>query len=141
MDNLYLIYINYVGKDWKGNHVYEFIFSDTNTNIDGEDWDTYPASGVPSPPHEEFIKKVGKLESELKLDVVQNSDTFAVWDAVDGVIALGWENINTYDEYPSVRLSFKFGELISKVEEKLYEKDLILHYNFSKNEKQKKDAE
>jgi len=129
MNKMYLIYVNRVGKDYKGNFIYEFIFSDTTKDIDGEEWDTFPASGRPMPPHENFIKKVGRLESELKLDVVQNSDTFAVWDAVDGVIALAWENINAYDSYPEKRICFKFGETIKTVEEKLYEKDLILNYN------------
>ena len=124
-----------VGKDYKGNLLYEFIFSDTIDNVDGEEWDTYPASGRPEPPHENFIKKVGRLESELKLDVIQNSDTFAVWDAVDGVIALAWENINAYDSYPEKRLCFKFGEPIKDVADKLYENDLILEYNIKNNEK------
>ena len=87
------------------------------------------------PPNDNFIKKVGRLESELKLDVIQNSDTFAVWDAVDGVIALAWENINAYDSYPERRLCFKFGEPIKEVESKLYENDLILQYNTKNNEK------
>jgi hypothetical protein len=136
MKDLYLIYINHVGKNYKGNHIYEFLFSDTTSGIDGEDWDTFPASGRPEPPHEIFIKYVGKLDSNLKLDVVQNSDTFAVWDAVDGVIALAWENVNAYDSYPEHRLCFKFGESVKEVEDKLYEKDLIL-VNFDKYEKQK----
>ena len=131
---MYLIYVNRVGKDYKGNFIYEFIFSDTTKDIDGEEWDTFPASGRPEAPHEKFIKKVGRLESDLNLDVVQNSDTFAVWDAVDGVIALAWENINAYDAYPETRLCFRFGELISDVEEKLYEKDLILNYNIKTHE-------
>jgi hypothetical protein len=135
MDELFLIYVNMVGKDYKGNLLYEFIFSDTIDNVDGEEWDTYPASGRPEPPHENFIKKVGRLESELKLDVIQNSDTFAVWDAVDGVIGLAWENINAYDSYPEKRLCFKFGEPIKDVADKLYENDLILEYNIKKNEK------
>jgi hypothetical protein len=135
MDELFLIYVNMVGKDYKGNLLYEFIFSDTIDNVDGEEWDTYPASGRPEPPHENFIKKVGRLESELKLDVIQNSDTFAVWDAVDGVIALAWENINAYDSYPEKRLCFKFGEPIKDVADKLYENDLILEYNIKNNEK------
>jgi hypothetical protein len=126
MKELYLIYVNHVGKSYKGNYIYEFIFSNTLEGIDGEDWDTFPASGRPEPPHEIFIKKVGKLESSLKLDVVQNSDTFAVWDAVDGVIALAWENVNAYDSYPEHRLCFKFGETFEDVKDKLYEKDLIL---------------
>lgn len=136
MKDLYLIYVNHVGKNYKGNHIYEFLFSDTTSGIDGEDWDTFPASGRPEPPHEIFIKYVGKLDSNLKLDVVQNSDTFAVWDAIDGVIALAWENVNAYDSYPEHRLCFKFGESVKEVEDKLYEKDLIL-VNFEKYEKQK----
>ena len=134
MSKWYLIYVNRVGKDYKGNFIYEFIFSDTTKDIDGEEWDTFPASGRPEAPHDKFIKKVGRLESELSLDVVQNSDTFAVWDAVDGVIALAWENINAYDAYPERRLCFKFGEPMGDVEEKLYEKDLILNYNIKTHE-------
>ena len=134
MKDLFLIYINKVGKDYKGDVLYEFIFSNTIENIDGDNWDTYPASGRPESPHSKFIKKVGRLESELILDVIQESDTFAVWDAIDGVIALAWENINAYDTYPESRLCFKFGETIKDVEDKLYEKDLILNYNKEKHE-------
>lgn len=137
MKNLFLIYVNKVGKDYKNNFIYEFIFSETTKNIDGDDWDTFPASGRPSAPHDHYIKKVGRLESELKLDVIQDSDTFAVWDAIDDVIALAWENINAYDSYPEKRLCFKFGEDIESVESKLYEKDLILQYNKQNHEKQK----
>ena len=137
MKDLYLIYVNMVGKNYQGDYLYEFIFSDTTKNIDGNEWDTFPASGRPEAPLDNFIKKVGRLESELTLDVIQNSDTFAVWDAVDGVIALAWENINAYDSYPEKRLCFKFGEPIKDVETKLYEKDLILNYNKQYHEKEK----
>jgi hypothetical protein len=137
MKDLFLIYVNKIGKDYKENYLYEFIFSDATKNIDGDDWDTFPASGRPSAPHDHFIKKVGRLESEIKFDVVQDSDTFAVWDAVDEVIALAWENINAYDSYPEKRICFKFGEPMNEVESKLYEKDLILQYNKHNHEKQK----
>jgi hypothetical protein len=137
MKDLVLIYVNFVGKDYKGNFIYEFIFSDSIEGVDGEEWDTFPASGRPEAPHDNFIKKVGRLESELNLDVIQNSDTFAVWDAVDGVISLAWENINAYDAYPEKRLCFRFGESIEDVIEKLYEKDLILNYNTKNHEKEK----
>jgi hypothetical protein len=60
---------------------------------------------------------------------VQESDSFAVWDAVDGIVALGWENMEGYDEYPEKRLFFTFGEEISSVEDKLYEKDMVINYN------------
>lgn len=136
MDELFLIYVNYIGKDYKSNHIYEFIFSNTIKDIDGEDWDRFPASGQPAPPNDVFIKQVGRLESQLKLDVIQDSDTFGVWDAVDGVIALAWENVNDYDKYPNTRLYVRFGDEIKKVEGKLYEKDLILKY-ITKYETQK----
>jgi len=128
---MYLIYINEIGSDWTGNNIYEFLFSETLVDVHGEDWDAYPASGRPEPPESEFVKKVGRLTTDLKFDLIQNSDTFAVFDAVDGVIALGWENLLDYDEYPETRLYFKFGETTSDIEDKLYTKDLVLDYNSS----------
>lgn len=129
---MYLVYINKVGKNYQSNFLYEFIFSTTTDKIDGEEWDAYPASGRPEPPSDKFINKVGRLESELKLDVIQDSDSFGIWDAVDGVISLAWEDVAVYDDYPEKRLHFKFGEPINSVEDKLYEKDLKLNYNFNK---------
>jgi hypothetical protein len=128
-----LVYINQIGSDWTGKNIYEFLFSEHESieDIDGDDWDAYPASGIPSSPNPSFVHKVGKLTTELKFDLIQYSDTFAVFDAVDGVIALGWENLLDYDEYPEKRLYFVFGEDITSVEDKLYEKDHILDYNNS----------
>lgn len=134
---LFLVFINKVGKDYMGNYIYDFIFSETTDDIDGEEWDTVPASSRPQPPNEAFIQAAGRLETEINFDVVQDSDTFAVWDAVDGVIALGWENVSDYETYPELRLIFGFGEPKSEVEGKLYEKDLILDYKNKKNGKQK----
>ena len=134
MENLYLIYVNRVGKDYKGEFIYEFIFSDSIKNIDGPEWDSSPAAGRPEPPHKAFNKRVGRLESELHLDVIQNSDTFSIWDSVDGLIALAWENIDGYEVYPEHRMCFKFGETLKDVDAKLYEKDLILQYNNQKHE-------
>ncbi len=132
MEKLYLIYINNIGKDWKGNYLYEFLYSDNLDGVDGDDWDSVPASGRPEPPHEEFVKKVGRLTTEIKLSLIQDSDTFCIWDAVDGIIALGWENIDEYGEYPETRLWFKYGEDLSSINDKLYEKDIVLDYEKNK---------
>jgi hypothetical protein len=132
MEKLYLIYINNIGKDWKGNYLYEFLYSDNLEGVDGDDWDSVPASGRPEPPHEEFVKKVGRLTTEIKLSLIQDSDTFCIWDAVDGIIALGWENIDEYGEYPETRLWFKYGEDLSSINDKLYEKDIVLDYEKNK---------
>ena len=134
-EDLYLIYINEVGKNYKGEYVYEFIFSDATKNVDGENWDMYPASGKPEPPQEQFIKRVGKMVSNLKFHVVQDSDTFAVWDAIDGIVALAWEDISEYDTYPDTRLSFAFGETMQATIDKLYEHDITLEFIEIKNVK------
>lgn len=134
MKDLKLTYVLPVGENWKGENIYEFLFSDTLDNIDGDDWDVYPASGKPSPPYKATIKGVGKLVTTFKFDVIQESDTFCVFDAVDGIIALAWENIDDYNEYPDSRISFKFGESFESVKDTLYSKDLILEFNEIKHE-------
>lgn len=120
----YLIYVNGLGPDYKGDNLYEFIFSDT-LEVDGESWDSAPANGYPSPPNLEFIKKVGVLKgTDKKFELIQNSDYFSMNDSVDGIIALAWE-VEPLDDR---RLVFSFGEEESSVKDKLYEKDLILAF-------------
>jgi hypothetical protein len=117
-----------MGSDYKGNFMYEFIFGDEK-NCEGEDWDSKPANGYPKPPKLEHIKKVGLLKnSKLKMELVQNSDFFSFFDAVDKVIALGWEMDDDLDFDRVSRLVFHFGMTIKEVEDKLYERDLILEY-------------
>ena len=121
----YLTYINGLGPDYKGNNLYEFIFSE-NLVVWGDSWEASPSSGYPTPPNLDHIDKVGVLRnSDIKLELIQNSDYFNMSDAMDGVIALGWE-IEEYDE--NNRLVFKFGEEEESVKNKLYEKDLILEF-------------
>lgn len=130
-----LIYINKVGKDWDGNTMYEFIFSNTTEGVDGEYWDTYPASGQPEPPDKQYIDAVGRIETdEFSLVCIQDSDTFSVWDSVDGVVAMAWEDITDYDEYPENRLKFFFGDDLKSVNDKLYAKDIIIEWKYKKNE-------
>jgi hypothetical protein len=126
-----LIYINKVGKNWKEEYVYEFLFSDIDdisSAIDGEEWDSLPAAGNPKSP-QELTSQVGSLTCGLNFDLIQENETLCMWDAVDGAIALAMENLEGYDEYPDSRLFFNFAEDVKSVEDKLYAKDLILQYN------------
>lgn len=123
---MYLIYINELGKDYKGQRQYEFIFGKSK-DVLVDEWFIIPSSGRAIPPDMEFIDLVGLLKnSDLELDLIQNSDYFGVIDAVDGIIALGWEKFDMdADERPE-RLSFHFGEPIESVNEKLTTKGLRL---------------
>jgi|TARA_R110000868_G_scaffold83652_2_gene235999 hypothetical protein len=128
-----LIYVNELGPNYKGDNIYEFIFSDVE-EVSGEDWDLEPAAGRPSPPNIEYIKKVGVLRnSEVELNLVQNSDFFSVYDSVEDVIALGWEKSDSdfvIDDNQK-RLVFRYGESVKSVEDKLYERDIVLSYEKS----------
>ncbi len=126
----FLIYVNELGPNYKGDNIYEFIFSDTLENIWGENWESKPSNGYPYPPNLEFIKKVGVLKNDkITMSVVQNSDFFSMVDAIDGVIALSWENeSDDIDFNHYTRLVFRFGDDEKSVKDKLYERDIVLEF-------------
>jgi hypothetical protein len=128
-----LVYVNALGPNYKGDNIYEFIFSNQE-DVWGEDWDKEPAGGSPTPPHIQFIEKVGVLKnSGVELNLIQNSDFFSVYDSVEGVIALAWEVVDSISvtEYKHQRLVFHYGQTESQVADKLYERDIVL--NWEKN--------
>lgn len=117
----YLIYVNGLGPNFRGDNLYEFIFSD-DKDVWGENWDSKPSNGYPQPPELKYVKKVGVLKNtDIKLDLIQNSDYFSMIDAVDGVIALAWESDDVED-----RMVFRFGQSEDEITDILYSKDLIL---------------
>jgi hypothetical protein len=124
-----LIYINGMGPNFRGDNIYEFIFSDT-LEVFGENWESKPANGYPLPPDMEYIKKVGTLvHEEIVFELVQDSDVFSVIDSMDNVIALGWEKeTNDIDFSLTKRLVFQFGDTEDDVKNKLYERDIVLQF-------------
>jgi hypothetical protein len=131
---MYLLYVHKIGTDYNGNVTYQFLFNeDKEVEIDEPDWDAYPANGLPNPPSIELIHKVGELilgsvidEDDLILDVAQENSYFSMYDAVDGVVSLAWENIENRETYPDNRLFFKYGLSLDEVEDILYSRDLKL---------------
>lgn len=121
-----LIYINEIGSDYKGQKQYEFIFSES-TEIDMDEWFVIPSSSTSQPksPDVEYVDLVGLLkDTNLQLELIQDSDYFGVIDAVDGVIALGWEKFDFDSEFE--RISFKFGESLESVTKKLKQREYLL---------------
>lgn len=117
-----LIYVNEIGEDYKGQKQYEFIFS-KSTELDIEGWFVIPASATlnSKSPDTQYVDLVGLLkDTDIKLELVQNSDYFGVIDAVDGVISLGWEKFDV--ESTIERLTFRFGETIEVVSNKIKER-------------------
>ena len=121
----YLTYVNGLGPNYKGDNLYEFIFSDS-LDVWGEYWESKPSNGYPTPPELQYIKKVGVLRNtDVKLELIQNSDFFSMVDAMDDVVALAWEQ----EEFEGQkRLVFRFGSSEQEIKDKLYERDLILEF-------------
>lgn len=114
-----LIYINEIGSDYKGQKQYEFIFSQSN-EFDIDEWLVIPAASTSQSksPNVEYVDLIGLLKNtDLVLELIQNSDYFGIIDAVDGVVCLGWEKFDI--ESDKTRLNFKFGESIDSVSKKL----------------------
>ncbi len=127
----YLIYVNGLGPNYKGDNIYEFIFSDVKEEVWGESWDSKPSNGNPLPPNIEFIRKVGVLKNaEIKLSLIQDSDFFSMIDALDDVIALAWESDESDINFDlEKRLVFRYGEDEKKIKDKLYERDIVLEFD------------
>lgn len=121
----YLIFVNGLGPDYKGDRIYEFIFSES-LDVWGESWESKPSNSYPAPPDLKYIKKVGVLKNtDIKLELIQNSDYFSMEEAIDDVVALAWESDILEGQK---RLVFRFGEEESVIKDKLYERDLILEF-------------
>ena len=121
----YVIFINGLGPDYKGDNLYEFIFSDSK-DVWGELWESKPSNSYPTPPELKYIKKVGVLKNtDLKLELIQNSDYFSMVDSMDDIVALAWER---EEQTNRKRLVLRFGESEKEIKDKLYENDLILEF-------------
>ena len=127
---MYLIFVRYFGDGYNRKKWYEFLFAD-NTDLDNvEGWDVYPANGAPSIPIE-YVSESKQLETDINFILAQDSQCFDRISAVEGIVALCWEDTREYDEeqMPDRALFFHFGEELSSVEKKLYNRDLKFKIN------------
>jgi hypothetical protein len=127
-EDVRLGFIRLIGEETDGYYRYEFIFT---TNIDefwGENFEYKPSCLVNNlMPYEKFITEIHIVKMKIKLDLIQNSCCFGFQDCTDGIIALAWENVDEYDEYPEEgRIFFRFGETLDDVENKLAVKNVLM---------------
>jgi hypothetical protein len=132
---MYLIYINRIGTTFKGENIFEFLFSNSTEWEWDESW--YESSVMTDTrelsPDESIVKLVGTLKTDdFDLELVQEDGVRDIYNAVEGIIALGWEKLGDEDEIPEKRRVFKFGDTKESVDEQLYEYDLTLKYKENK---------
>jgi hypothetical protein len=119
-----LVFINPLGTNFRGENIYEFLFTEEDEIEAGDDWGVCPASsGNVTPPPVDEIDLVGTLKSEVELELAIKSDTFSFNDAIEKIVAIAWQkNHNEHEE----RLVFHVEDTLEQVENKLYAKDLKL---------------
>ena len=116
-DELKLVYVHQKGIDIRDGFSYQFLFS-SRDDIDGEDWGTFPAMGRPQMP-EENIEFSIEFTFDIRLDLAKDSSFYSMYDAVDGVVSIAYENIMGYEAYPDPRLVFMYGENYDETMKKL----------------------
>ena len=132
---MYLIYINRIGTTFKGEHIFEFLFSSSTEWEWDDSW--YESSVMTETrelaPDESIVKIVGTLKTDVfDMELVQEDGVRDIYNAVEGIIALGWEKLNEDGENPDKRRVFKFGDTKEFVDDQLYEYDLELKYKENK---------
>ena len=116
-DNLYLVYVEPVGLNSHDLFEYEFLFSETPDVVWGEDWaEQCPLACENMRPSGDMISVIKRLTTLVPFGVAQRNTCFSMQDCIDGIVALAWEDMSEYDEYPEpLRLIFGFGEKFESV--------------------------
>ena len=128
MDDRYLCFINLIGEDLNHIFTYELLFTSEVDTFWGENFEYFPCCLCNDIiPNKELYDVVKTIKTKIKLDLIQNSCCFSMQDAIDGIVAIAYENISDYDEYPDDgRLIFFYGETYTDVEYKLANKNILL---------------
>ena len=124
----YLCFVNLKGKSMDDVYCYEFIFSTQPDSFWGENFEYMPCclcDGLK--PSDEYVTTVSIVNTKIKLNLIQDSCCFSFQDCTDGVVALAYESLEEYDEYPeNGRIVLQFGEEYNDVSRKLAAKSILL---------------
>ena len=128
LKDVFLLFVRLIGEENDGYYRYEFMFTDNPDEAWGENWEFKPSCLVNElVPSEEYITEVHIVKTKIKFDLIQENCCFGMQDALDGIVAVAYENIDGLDEYPEDgRLVFMFGETLDDVEEKLAKKNILM---------------
>lgn len=127
MSELFLCFIKHIGKDVENMNSYEFLFTDRVDTFWGENFDVLPSCLCDELiPNEEDFNMKKNLRTKLNLTLIQDSCCHSFQDCADGIIALAYENITDYDEYPeNGRLVLPYGISLEDTEKLLANKGLV----------------
>lgn len=142
-DELKLIYVLKIGYNSNNEGLYEFIFSDDETNIDedGWCWDITPACDNAEIPEKDFIDRVVSLKiKDFDLKCLHEDVERPYMHGYNNIIALAYEvdfegAEDGFDQYEDLMkeedsdtalLVFHYGVTLSRIVEMFYERGVML---------------
>lgn len=116
-----LCFVRSVGTDVDGNNIYELLFTEDSDSFWGEGFEYMPASLVNNlVPNTDSYSVTKSIKTTLRLCLAIESCCHSMQDCIDGIVAVAYEDISTYDEFPDEgRLVLHFGESYDEIERKL----------------------
>ena len=126
MEDLHLCFIKNVGTDVDNLNIYEFIFTDKVDEFWGENFEYFPSCLCNELiPNSEYYSLVKTIKTDIDLDLIQNSCCSSYQDAIDGIVAIAYQNISNLDSYPDDgRLILHYGITYEETEELLNNKGI-----------------
>ena len=125
MEEMHIVFIDNTGRTSDGQYIYEFFLANDISLVFGEYWDVIPSgqcSRDQKYPHESTIQNKIEIRLPISLKLAQNNNSLSMSDVTDGILALAWEDISSYDEYPEYRLVIHYGESFDDVQSKIDKK-------------------
>ena len=119
MENYRLVFVKKVGKVDQV-YEYDFYFSDNPDKFWGTGFDCDYANQMKVTPDPKTYGKVLRLRTVIPFYCMQDNNCFSMRHVVDGIVAVAFEDMSDYEEYPEpYRIVFRFGEEYHSVETKL----------------------
>jgi len=130
-EDLKLIFIRIIGSNYKGEDIYEFMFSDNYEDAVGVNWEKIQFDGA-NPPEDEYINEVGTvITNKIELSLLSENENFRYLDGVFDIMPLAYEYIDDYSLHSSLNielLKFRFGETKESVTKKLFSKEINIKF-------------
>lgn len=127
-DEYKVVYVSLVGKDASGLNIYNIFVSQNTDDVFSEGWGEKPASNIKNDflmIGNDMFDYIKEVRTDIILDLAQDNTCFSMQDARDNIVALAYENIDEYEEYPeNGRIVIHFGDMLSDVEKMLAKRDI-----------------
>ena len=142
MNELALCFVKNIGTDIDGNNLYEFLFTHDLDSFWGEGFEYMPASLASElTPNEDSYEVVKTITTDLKLGLACESCCHSMQDCIDDIVALAYEDITGYEEFPDDgRLVLHFGDSYEKVELELIKRNIKLQDKLIEQSKEENPA-